>query len=192
MQSSKDVFFTYDFQYGSSCMTEEEAWQFLESPDTRTLILSTVGPDNVPQSTPIYFHVHDRKLYFNAIKEPPKKKVRNIMHNPNVCLTADRVLPDGGYYWVSVIGTARLIASERSPDEGEQAFVEEYTRKSSEKYGGQRRLRGPGDRSAEWGQVWIDVLERIYLEVTPRKILSYDVRKKTSELFEKITKGTVA
>ena len=184
MQTSKGVFFTYNFQYGSSSMTEEEAWQFLKSPNTRTLILSTVGPDNVPQATPIYFHIHDGKIYFNAKKDPPKKKLRNILRNPNVCLTTDRILPDGSFFWISVSGTARVVANEWSTDPREKAFLRAYNERSSQKYD-----LGPRFNQGPWsGQTVKTMMERIYLEVTPFKILSYDVRKKTQELFDKLTK----
>jgi nitroimidazol reductase NimA-like FMN-containing flavoprotein (pyridoxamine 5'-phosphate oxidase superfamily) len=193
---SKDVFFTYDFQYGSSSMPEEEAWAFLESTDNKTMILSTVGPDNIPQATPIYFHVHNKKIYFNMIKDPPKQKLRNILNNPYVCLTGDRwvIGPDGRpqFWFVSVIGTARVVASERSSDPKEQAFVKEYNSWSPGKYdaGKGTDARMKQRRSTPWGKVWVDVLERIYMEITPTKIVSYDARKKTVELFDKLANSS--
>ena len=183
---------TYKFQYGSAEMNEEDAWAFLESPDTRSAIFTTADEHGIPQATPIYFHVNNRKIHFNMIKDPPKKKLRNIIKNPNVCLTVDRVLPDGSFFWVSVIGTAKIIASERSTDPIEQAFVKEYNVRTSAKY----HRAGVGRRfpegmlspvSAAWRDVWLDVLERIYLEITPVKVLSYDVRKHTQELFDELT-----
>ena len=184
---------TYKFQYGSAEMNEEDAWAFLESPDTRSAILTTADEHGIPQATPIYFHVYDRKIYFNMIKDPPKKKLRNILKNPNVCLTVDRVLPDGSFFWVSVTGTPKIIASERSTDLREQAFVREYNIRTSEKYhradAGQRFLSGMlSPVSAPWRDVWLDVLERIYVEITPVKVSSYDVRKHTQELFDELTK----
>jgi nitroimidazol reductase NimA-like FMN-containing flavoprotein (pyridoxamine 5'-phosphate oxidase superfamily) len=154
------------------------------------MILSTVGPDGVPQATPIYFHVHEKKIYFNAIKDPPKKKVRNIQQNPNVCITTDRILPDGSFLWVSVIGKAKIMAgsargavpSRRATDPAEIAFVEEYTKREIAKYspGGRGPVRGP------WHNIWRNVFESIYLEVTPTKVLSYDSRKKTPELIDQL------
>ena len=184
MQTSEDVFFTYQFQYGSSSMTEEEAWVFLKSLETKTLILSTVDEHLIPQATPIYFQVHDGKIEFVVKKDPPKTKTRNIMKNPNVCLTTDRILPDGSFFWVSVIGTARYVATEWATDPDEQAFVKAFKARAHQKYSpGSRFDQGPWS-----GQTVKTMIERIYFEVTPIKVLSYDVRNKTQELFDNLTK----
>lgn len=169
-------------------MSEDEAWRFLESPDTLSAILTTANGHGIPQATPIYFNVHNRKIYFSMIKDPPKKKLKNIMENPNVCLTVDRVLPDESFFWVAVIGTAKIVASERSTDTKDQAFLEAFNRRTHVKYYNQDFMQGMSSPvTAKWSQVWLDILERIYVEVTPIKILSYDVRKHTQDLFDQIT-----
>lgn len=183
MKNTEDVFFTYNFQYGSSSMSEDEAWEFLKLPETKTLILSTVDDNLIPHATPIYFQIRANKIYFNAKKDPPKKKLRNILNNPNICLTTDRILRDGSFFWVSVIGTAKVIATEWSTNPQEQAFIKSFNEGYAQKYRMPTRFnQGP------WSDATVKaMMERIYLEVVPIKILSYDVRKKTDALFDNLT-----
>ena len=167
MATTKDIYSTYKFQYPK--MTEDEVWEFMATP-SRDIYISTVGEDNIPQCTTIWITVHEKKIYFNAFKNPPKRRTRNIMHNPNVCLTA-AVTPDGDgskVYGASITGIAKII-----DDPAKIKEVQEASRKKRAELGGGSRNAPASPWATQMQQQ-----EHIWIEVTPTKIASWDKRKR--------------
>ena len=83
MTTDPEIYGTYNFQYPR--MTDEEVWAFLETSEAEDVYLATCGNDHIPHCTTIWVYIYEGKIYFNCFAKPLKKKVRNIMENPNVC-----------------------------------------------------------------------------------------------------------
>ena len=167
MKTDTSIYSTYEFQYPK--MTEDEVWEFMSTP-SRDVYIATVGKDGIPHCTTIWVTVHQKKIYFNAFTNPPKKRTRNIMSNPNVCLTA-AVTPDGDgskVYGAAITGVAKII-----DDPGKINAVQQTAKE-------QRAKLGKAPIAAASGP-WATQMQNqahIWIEVTPTKIASWDKRKR--------------
>src|SRR2546428_4672200 len=150
-------------------MTEEEVWQFLEEPIPRVMFLATVGKDNLPHNVPVFFLAHEKKVYFDAFKwrdhgRVLHRKIRNVMHSPYVSLAVDATLEGNGIYGVSMLGKAKVI---------EESKIEGVARKHAEKHA---KVRGRFDGPSFLRRL-NELQERVWFEVTPLKVFSWDYRK---------------
>ena len=66
--------------------------------------VATVGPDGVPQSTPVWVQFHEGKVRFSTVEG--RVKHRNLTGNPVVALSA--IDPDDPYSYVQIRGAAVL------------------------------------------------------------------------------------
>lgn len=151
-------------------MTNQEVWRFLE--DHRVMNVATVGEAEMPHNTPIWYLIKSKKIYFRA--QPYKKKILNIKSNPNVsCL-----VEDGRKYselrGVSIQGAARIIEEQRVREIINEGLKTRYSKE-----------RDYGNMPEQWRAKFLKE-KRAIVEVTPKRILSWDNRKwkvarKTSE-----------
>lgn len=84
----------------------------------RVARLATVRPDGRPHAVPVTFAVVDDVLSF-AIDDKPKRstalqRLRNIEHQPRVCLLVDAYADDWStLWWVRLDGVAKVVEDER-------------------------------------------------------------------------------
>ena len=173
MTTDAGIYGTYNFQYPR--MTDEEVWAFLETPEAQDIYLATCGNDQIPHCTTIWVYIYEGKIYFNCFAKPLKKKVRNIMENPNVCLTA-AVTPNGDgnqVYGAAITGVAKVV-----DDQDLIAAVQAHIRRRAEA----AQAEGVRPRpTSSWAHIMRD-LEHLWVEITPTKILSWDKRKRPQVL----------
>ena len=81
----------------------------------RVARLATTGPDGAPHLVPVTFAVHGDEIV-TAVDHKPKRtrdlqRLRNIEHDPRVCLLADRY-DDADWdalWWARADGEARVL-----------------------------------------------------------------------------------
>ena len=141
----------------------------------RQVYLATCGNDHIPHCTTIWVYIYEGKIFFNCFAKPLKKKVRNIMENPNVCLTA-AVTPNGDgnqVYGAAITGVAKVV-----DDQDLIAAVQAHIRHRAEAAQAEGTRPRP---SSPWANIMRD-LEHLWVEITPTKILSWDKRKRPQVL----------
>jgi PPOX class probable F420-dependent enzyme len=98
--------------------------------------LATVNPDGSPQSTPIWVHTRNGKLFVNTASD--RRKARNLDHNPSVALSLHGA--DNPYTSIQIQGRVvdRIIGDEAEADI--DSLSEKYTGVTPYPY------RAPGER----------------------------------------------
>ncbi|MHB1908748.1 MAG: pyridoxamine 5'-phosphate oxidase family protein [Nitrososphaerales archaeon] len=143
-------------------MSREEEWSFVKS--HYTMILSSVDSFGLPHSTPIWYVVIENKIYFRA--QAYKKKVRNILKNPQVSL----VVEDGDLYTelrgVMIQGIARIVDHDKQRRNQVFSIL-------AEKYSS---LRDTQHMPKEWREKY-GKEHRLVIEITPKNLVSWDNRK---------------
>ena len=125
--------------------------------------VATVDEMRVPHNTPIWYFIKGKKIYFRA--QPYKKKILNIKSNPNVsCL-----VEDGRKYselrGVVIQGTAMIVEEERVRKIINEGLKTRYAKE-----------RDYENMPEHWRDRFLKE-KRAIVEVTPKRILSWDNRK---------------
>ena len=142
-------------------MTSEEVKDFLEK--KWIMIVSTVCFDGWPQSTPVWYIFHEGRIYFRA--QSYKVKIKNLRKNSKIscCVEAGEVYPE--LRGVSIQGSASIVTDQDRNRKLQRILIDKYAL--------QRRTEMmPPDWRAKHGSE-----ERTLVEVTIRKIVSWDNRK---------------
>ena len=166
-------------------MSEEEAWEFLESHEQQIASLTTMNKKGWPITVPIIFLAHNKKVYFTAFKwrgNVLHRKIRDIANNPIVSIMSEAGWNDTprNLRFVCVVGTAKVIAD---PDLGDVSKIEGFWHKFQEKHAGRRSV-SPGEEGHSMerffetyrGKMPSDYIGlpredlNIYYEVTPIRI----------------------
>lgn len=71
-------------------------------------VLATVGPDGVPNATPMWFAWQDGQLRFTHTKA--RKKIANLQQNPNYSFVITD--PDNPYRYLEVRGTLESVTDD--------------------------------------------------------------------------------
>jgi PPOX class probable F420-dependent enzyme len=143
-------------------MSSSEAWAFVKN--HHTMMLSTLDSFGFPHSSPVWYVVIDGKLYFRA--QAYKKKVRNILRRPQVCV----VVSDGEIYTelrgVMIQGLAKIVDHDRAKRKQVFAML-------AEKYATRRDTgRMPRTWQEKYGKE-----HRVVVEISPTNLVSWDNRK---------------
>ncbi len=85
----------------------------------RNIWFATVRPNGAPHLIPIWFVVHDEKIYICT--DPDSVKARNVGHNPRAALALEN-----GSQPVIAEGTARLLTREDTPAAVVEQFKSKY------------------------------------------------------------------
>ena len=67
--------------------------------------LSTIDPDGMPSTTPVFYALIDNELYFGTQKR--RKKYRNLQRDAKLCFTIDT--PTAPYKGIMIQGHARFV-----------------------------------------------------------------------------------
>jgi len=142
-------------------MSDKEVWDFLEK--QKILFIATVTRDRKPHNTPVWFVVHEGKLYFRA--QAYKVKVRNIRKNQFVSCSAH----DGSKYTqlrgITMQAKASIVR--------DNSLTELANHKLMQKYKDERNY---DQMPLAWRQRW-ETERREVVELTPLKIASWDNTK---------------
>ncbi|GEM_PF-194777 len=143
-------------------MSSSEAWSFVK--DHYTMTLCTLDSYGFPHAAPVWYVVHENKIYFRA--QAYKKKIRNILKRPQVCC----VVEDGEKYTelrgVMLRGLARVVDS----DKAKRKLIFSML---AEKY---RERRDTNLMPKIW-QERFGKEHRVVVEITPTSLVSWDNRK---------------
>lgn len=106
--------------------------------------VATIGPQGMPQSTPVWYAWDGQQLAFSTTRG--RRKCKNLTRNPKVALSI--IDPDNPYRYLQIQGVATII------DDPEKLFIEELAhRYTGGPFGGNQ----PGD-------------ERVIIRVTPQHV----------------------
>jgi PPOX class probable F420-dependent enzyme len=84
--------------------------------------LSTVGPDGLPHTTPVFYVLMDGEVYVGT--QRTRKKFRNVQYNAKVCFTVDT--PASPYKGIVIQGTAEVIEDEAVHNRFREGLVYRY------------------------------------------------------------------
>jgi nitroimidazol reductase NimA-like FMN-containing flavoprotein (pyridoxamine 5'-phosphate oxidase superfamily) len=139
-------------------MPDREVWGFISSREKLFVAFSMM--DGYPHVTPVWFCVHDGKLYFRVQSYKPKAKLAD---GGKVCCVVD----DGRRYvelrGVTIWGRSRVVT--------EEALIATVKKIMDDKYREHQWAR------SEMPEEWVREREserRVYVEVTPEKMSSWD------------------
>jgi nitroimidazol reductase NimA-like FMN-containing flavoprotein (pyridoxamine 5'-phosphate oxidase superfamily) len=140
-------------------MSEAEVWQLIGSA-VKTIVSFTMD-DGYPHSTPVWFCVMDRKIYFRS--QNNKVKLR-LAHDGKACCVWEEGLLQRELRGVVVWGKARVVDSKELEERAAQTLAAKYR----EFYWKESEVPGwlKGRRES-----------RSIVEIDPVKISSWDNRK---------------
>ncbi|MFQ5762924.1 MAG: pyridoxamine 5'-phosphate oxidase family protein [Candidatus Bathyarchaeia archaeon] len=139
-------------------MTDDEVWTFLAG--QKIMSVATISAKTQPHNTPVWYVVHDRKLYFRAA--PSKVKVRNIKTNPLASCTVESGEKYTELRGVTILAEARVVTDE--------SLRQQINAELLRKYEAERNYVLMPKR---WREMF-EFEEREIIELTPIKIASWD------------------
>jgi nitroimidazol reductase NimA-like FMN-containing flavoprotein (pyridoxamine 5'-phosphate oxidase superfamily) len=142
-------------------MADDDLWEFLEL--QRIASIATLTSEGLPHSTPVWFVIEGRKLFFRV--QSYKAKFRNISQFSTVSCSFE----DGDKYTelrgVSILGKAQVIT--------DLAMYNRINLKLLEKYKNERNY----EEMPEAWRVKFEAEPRKIVEITPLHIYSWDNRE---------------
>lgn len=142
-------------------MADDDLWEFLNL--QRITSIATLTPEGLPHSTPVWFVIERRKIFFRV--QSYKAKFRNIGRFSTVSCSFE----DGDKYTelrgVSILGKAQVVTDLAVHKRINLKLLEKY--KNERNYGGMPRA-------------WRNRFEaepRKIVKITPFRIYSWDNRK---------------
>lgn len=83
---------------------------------------TTVGPDGMPHTTPVFYVLMDGEIYIGT--QRGRKKFRNLQQNPNVCFTIDT--PEAPYKGVVIQGRAEVVDNDATHARFREGLIYRY------------------------------------------------------------------
>lgn len=105
--------------------TPEEVETFLA--EEMTLIVTTLGIDGHPHTSPMWFFTEDGKIVFRSFTK--SQKIVNLRRDPRITVLVERGMAYADLQAVTIKGTARLIDGADNP-----AYVLESYRRLAARY----------------------------------------------------------